>query len=334
MRVFRRSIALLLGAVPAVLGLELAVRLTRPDPVGEAARELALFQGDQSRTERLYMLDEELGYRPILGTKLFDERGFVRNDYRIEKAQGRQRILFIGDSVTRRGKIVEALRSAYGDGEYEFWNGGVTGFNTAQEVTYHERYTSACEPDHVILTFHLNDLERTPISFRGADGRMHVFMPHKNLSEVNAWLFSRSYLYRFYVGLTRTRNLDESQADVRRSLERLVAITEGQDVRLTVLVLPNLEPREDWNDYWVLSYEWITATLADLGVRHFSLLPGLERALRDGIDPTRTPGDTEHPSDAVAAYFAGDLAEWGLLERRETGFARNEPTDNQLSAPE
>jgi hypothetical protein len=46
---------------------------------------------------------------------------------------------------------------------------GVESFNTVQEVAYDRSFNRFIRLDHVILTFHLNDFETTPVAFREAD---------------------------------------------------------------------------------------------------------------------------------------------------------------------
>jgi hypothetical protein len=116
-----------------------------------------------------FVIDPDFGFRPILPSGSYTRFGTLANGYAEAKRPGVTRLLFIGDSVTRRGHIVEALKSHYGSQEYEYWNAGVESFNTVQEVEYYRRFNRAIQPDHVILTFHLNDFETTPVWFREAD---------------------------------------------------------------------------------------------------------------------------------------------------------------------
>ena len=243
--------AVLVGIAVAVLCVELAARWLTPMPVDQAGVELELFQGDQTETKQLYSLDDELGFRPIHGTHMYDELGFRRSEihetYDLEDRGGRTRILFAGDSVTARGLLVEGIRARFGDEKYEYWNGGVTAYNTIQEVQYYERYTHVCKPDHIVLTFHLNDFMRTPITFPDDDGRMRVVMPHRNLSEIHPGLFEWSHIYRHWVAANRTPDTAEVEKDLRAALERLIELTERDGIRLSVIIHPELNPVEEWN---------------------------------------------------------------------------------------
>ena len=299
-----RGGAALVGVSVAVLCVELGARWLTPMPVDEAGVELELFRGDQTKTQRLYMLDDELGFR----------RSPFHDEYDIEDRRGRTRILFAGDSVTARGLLIEGIRSRFGNEKYEYWNGGVTAYNTIQEVQYYERYTHVCKPDHIVLTFHLNDFMRTPITFLDEDGRMRVVMPHKNLSEVNPWLFEWSHIYRHWVASNRTPNTKEVERDIRNALERLIDLTDRDGIRLTAIIHPELKPIEDWNSHLVHRHHWAERTLSELGIRTFVLKESLERALDDGVEVKQRPGDYEHPSRACADYFSFQLRRDGFLE--------------------
>jgi hypothetical protein len=225
--------------------------------------------------------------------------------------------LFIGDSVTRRGHIVEALKSQYGSQEYEYWNAGVESFNTVQEVGYYRRFNRAIQPDHVILTFHLNDFETTPVAFQEADGTLVVYAPNWPVRRLNRWLFQHSYTYRYWLGLVTPRKTSRSEIieEVRASLvelQRMVAVDNG---RLTVLVLPILRPFTDCKPEYKEYRRTILGMLESLRIRHFDLLMPLNEALADGAVVTETGDDLFwHPSPDAARYFAEYLRTQKLLE--------------------
>ena len=231
--------------------------------------------------------------------------------------RGVNRLLFIGDSVTHRGQIVEALRAVYGSQKYEYWNAGVESFNTVQEVEYYKRFNRAINPDHVILTFHLNDFETTPVAFREADGTLVVFAPNRPVRRLNPWLFQHSYTYRYWLGLVTPKKTARSEiiAEVRASLtdlERLVAVDRA---RLTVLVLPILRPFSDWKPEYQEYRRLILGILESLRLHYFDLLKPLNEALADGVVVTET-GDNLfwHPSREAATYFAKYLRTRHLLD--------------------
>jgi len=316
-RVGTQALAVLFGILAAAAVGEAIVRIVDPFSAGRAGMELELFRGDQERMRKLFRLDAELGYVPIFDTGPYDADGFLRHGhaYELEDKGERERILFLGDSVTRRARIVRALRREYGDEKYEYWNAGVTAYNTVQEVGYYERYARKSNPDHIVLTFHLNDFYHSPISFVDPEGRVQVVSPYEHLSGLQAWLFEYSHAYRFYLGRTTDKwDLEASSRDILAALERLKSLAEAEGARLSVLVLPNLQPLEDWHPLWQKRYDRALAIMEELDLRHFTLLEPLQQALADGVDPEETPRDTEHPSAAVAAYFGRFLKARKLLD--------------------
>ena len=182
----------------AVLFCELALRVSSPGGGFGAAEELPWLRG-ADRT-RLFVSDPDFGFRPALGNELFDAFGTHRNEYEVGERAGRERVLFLGDSVTARGHIIEALRERYGEAGFEYWNAGVDSFNTVQEVAYYFDYNAEVDPDHVVLTFHLNDYETTPIAFEDEAGRVVVFAPNQPTRRIYPWLFENSRLYRLWLG--------------------------------------------------------------------------------------------------------------------------------------
>ncbi len=303
-----KPLLLLLGVALGVLGAELALRWVGP-PDGFPRERRMLWMGQGSHL----MLDPDFGFRPILDNKLFNEYGTRVNDYDIAKRPGVGRLLFVGDSVTFRGKIVGALRARYGEQRYEYWNAGVSGFNVVQEANYDKRYNAAVEPDHVILTFHTNDFETTPVAFR-KDGDLVVFAPGRPLEQISPWLFRHSRLYRMWVGRHPRDSASDAIIDeTENSLVELKRQLDREGIRLSVLLLPLLAPDNEWKDRHRRSREASLSLLEAHDFRYFDLLDVMNRALEDGIDVRQDPGDRWHPSDAVAERFADYLFQAGLL---------------------
>jgi lysophospholipase L1-like esterase len=88
-------------------------------------------------------------------------------EYSIEKKPGSFRILVLGDSVTfGHGALYETtypylleqqLRAWRPDVNWEVWNLGVPGYNTAQELAYLKLVEDRYRPDLVVVGFFLND---------------------------------------------------------------------------------------------------------------------------------------------------------------------------------
>lgn len=304
------------GTLLAVAGLEAILWWVAPiEAFGDGWRTRDTL--DQAIEQDLYVADEDLGYRPRLGGPVYSATGTLHNDYGQDKRPDVQRLLFIGDSVTARCKVVDALRALYGEREFEFWNGGVHGFNTIQEVRYYERYNAAISPDHVILTFHNNDFRVTPIAFTNSDGTFSVVDPDRDVGRVSPWLLRLSQLYRRYV---RTRlaggvrgELASQVPETRSALTRLRTTLQRDGVELTILLLPILRSEERWTREETESRRLARALFEELGLRYFDLLEPMRTTLEAGEDPGESPGDSWHPSWAAARRFATFLREHGLL---------------------
>lgn len=309
---------LLLGAVfVALLALEAGLRRWTPPSVQGFASERALpgeagFQGRDAFT-----VDEELGYRPVLDGKEYGPYGTVRNEYALEKPAGVRRLLFLGDSVTRRGAIQAGLRECLGDAGFEYWNAGVTGYTTVQETAYYRRFCAALRADRVLLTFHLNDFETTPITFPDGDRLVRLYTKGQART-LNPWLLRHSWLYRWYLGRSLVEaepppGAPPTEADtIERSLLELRDEVARGGGALTVLVLPWLRPVKEWRGL-KRKHEWIVKTLERLGIEHYTFVPTLERALAEGVQVTEVPRDPQHPSPEFGLRMARDLLAAGFV---------------------
>jgi hypothetical protein len=309
------------GVVLFVLAGEAFLRVTK--------RDLALVEGgDAFRLQRFqrslrhaFTLDPDIGFRPRFDGGFYNEYGTRTNRYSLEKRAGITRLLFIGDSVTHRGNLVKALRALYGNEAFEYWNAGVESFNTKQEVEFYKRFNAKIRPDHVILTFHPNDFVATPVAFWDNDNRLVLCSFKKSARRVSPWLFKRSYLYRFLLGLSVSRTSQVGIADeVRASLIDLGNTLQQDEISLTVLVLPFLRAYEEWPQWEVRKRAVILGILTELGIRRFDLLEVLREAIAEGVGIYEHPGDILHPSQALCDRFASHLFKAHVLEEsREIG---------------
>jgi hypothetical protein len=149
-----RCLLVLSGLCLALLASEGALRLLRPYATWQAATELPQFRRNAKDVARYFVVDPAMGFRPVLGNDAFNTFGTVVNSYPLEIRPQVERLLFLGDSVTRRAKIIKSLRALYGKDRYEDWNAGVESFNTVQELAFYKAYNRHIRPDHVILFFH------------------------------------------------------------------------------------------------------------------------------------------------------------------------------------
>ena len=200
---------------------------------------------------------------------------------------------------------MSALRDLYGDKRCEYWNAGVESFSTVQEVRYYKRFNWAINPDHVILTFHTNDFETTPAVFV-EDGKIAIYALNIPLGEINPWLFSGSYLYRQYIRYITHTGVDNAKIrdEVRNAIKELQEILKKDKIQFTVLILPTLSPYADWPENYRQARDEIKGILKGFNIKNFDLLAPLEKALQENAVVTEVPGDTVHPSDQVAHYFA------------------------------
>lgn len=309
-----RLLLILAGALIGIILAEACLLAVAPHEAFGSARELRQFRQLEGAS-RLFVLDPEFGFRPTLGAGLYNEFGALINNYSPKKREGIKRLLFIGDSVTARGKIIDALRTLYGENGFEYWNAGVESFNAVQEVEFYERYNSALKPDHVILTFHLNDFETTPVAFRNGEDSILVYAPNVPVREINPWLFRNCRLYRLLLGLTKRsdKEIDAVIAETSVALGRLKNLLDADGIPLTVLIFPLLKPYAKWRPGDRTSRTAIVELLEYLNIRHFDLLDVCEQAICDGIAVREAPDDDWHPSSALALRIALRLHEKGLF---------------------
>src|SRR5262245_7368835 len=314
------ALLVIVAGIFSILAIETFHRFKSPYRAWGGAQELPQFRRGAPDQISGFMIDPDFGFRPILGSESYNRFGTLKNGYSEVKRPGVTRLLFIGDSVTRRAQIVDALRAQYGPQQHEYWNAGVESFTTIQEVAYYKRFNRPIQPDHVILTFHLNDFETTPVAFREADGTLVVYAPNRPIQRLNPWLFRHSYTYRYWIGLWSPKRAGRSEIieEVRASLADLQREVVRDNARLTVLVLPILQPLNEWKPEYRDYRGLILAMLESLRIRHFDLLTPLNKALEDGAVVTE-PGDDIfwHPSRDAASYFARYLRTQKLLEGRD-----------------
>lgn len=317
-----------LALASAVLGLvlvgELGIRLWNPPPVRMFEGAFRGAPGERMvKIDRryevhpefgIYQVDDRLGYRPVPGGQGYGPHGCFWNEYGPETAPGKRRLLFIGDSVTERHKLIDALRERLGE-DFEYWNAGVPGFATEQEYLYYRDYLEGVHPDHVVLTFHLNDYETTPIVFEVGDSLVAVHSQVGGYTP-SPWLLRNSYFYRYLWAtasrLTSAGRSRDMEATVARDLGALRDLVHERGADFTVVVLPWLLPYSTWQEPRPRHHELTLATLAELGVRHYSFLDTLGRALAEGVEIHESGVDPQHPSLEFARLMVADMLDQGF----------------------
>ncbi|MFH0944768.1 MAG: hypothetical protein V2A76_06180 [Planctomycetota bacterium] len=309
-----KKVALALAATVVTLALgELALRWLSPYGLFAAGRELHWKRESPRDLSGQYVIDPAFGFRPVLGAR-YSEYGTLKNEYELEKDPARQRLLFIGDSATARRRIDTALRNVYGSEGFEYWNAGVESFNTPQEVRYYEQFNRAIKPDHVILTFHNNDFETTPVAFYD-DGKLVVFSPHGRLGRISRTLFEHCILYRIVLGawFLGGKQDEEIAAEVRDSLARLRELTREDGIPLTVLLLPIMKPLDKWTPQEEKNHKQAREILDALRIRTFDLTAPMVEALKAGVEIQQIENDHWHPTHKVSRWFAEYLQREGLF---------------------
>lgn len=315
----RSRLLLLLLLLVGLIGVaELALRMVGPYATFGAGEELPWMRQNTQDLSAQFVIDPEFGFRPRMGPDAaYNEWGTKQNPYTLQKPEGVTRLLFMGDSVTARAKPLAALAELYGTANYEYWNAGVESFSTVQEVNAYMRFNAPIAPDHVLLWFHVNDFQTTPVAFLDDAGKLVVYAPGRALDEIDPWLFEHSYLYRVWLGLTLEEGAAQAsiEREIQASLRELKQRLAADDIPLSVVVLPLLQPLEDWTDAERRARTRILELLAEEGMTHFDLLPVVEQALAEGLEVQDAPGDFWHPNMELSRRFALHLAERDLLPR-------------------
>jgi len=242
-----------------------------------------------------FYFDEELGYFPKVGEGgEYGPYGCLANDYRADDRGQKKRVLFIGDSVTHRGEIIEALKQLYGEADFEYWNAGVESFNTAQILELYRRHNKGLEPDHVVLTFHNNDFQLTPVA-KEENGEVVLYIPSQEPVEAPLPVLGRTSLYKLWLQLG-SAEYERKPNDVKRDLAEIKRLVEEHGGQFSVLVFPILKPMEEWNEREKRSRKNALRILEELNLRSFDLLKALPEKKSEYQRLRQDPEDTWHPS--------------------------------------
>ncbi len=265
-----------------------------------------------------YDRDPELGHIPRMGREfLYSDFGTKHNSYPAAKRPGWKRVLLLGDSITAIGYTGQNLIKKSSKEKYEFWNCGVPGYSTFQELNYFKRYCSKTEPDQVILNFFLNDFDGTPVVLKDADDQYVVITPYTGSGAFHPWLFRNSLIYRGYlslkIALWGRQGLRE---DVAANIKKLAEQGEKSGFDLFVVVYPWLDKYDEWPRKFKNQREDIIEILEASGLPFIDLKPLLDKSLeRHPAEWARNnPADPVHPSDAFCQNAADYIIESGLLK--------------------
>lgn len=313
------GVLILTGLAIGVIGTEQALRNVYPHEGFGIAVEADWFRQAAYSASQLFTIDSTLGLRPWLRTGRYTEYGTLHNTYNLTKDQGHRRILFVGNTVTHEGTLLQALKSKHGEDRFEYWNAGVPTFNTLQQIAYYQAYNSRTAPDHVILTIQPDDMGTIPVAFRNPAAELEVYRPAVPRKDLDSGLFEMSYLYRYVKGLMisprerQNRLWQEYHDGVKSFSDRLAR----DHIRLSVAVLPVLTSRQQWSQAEIDWRKVLLTMLTELQIEHYDLtevfVPG--KAWSASLPETGSEG--WEPSSEMAHAFAQYMTYQGLFRSRE-----------------
>lgn len=307
--------SILLAALLAEVALRLLPRPANTIPRDKLDRHVA-----QAKLARGLLPDAELGHVPNCNGQVYDAAGLLRGQdlaNALPRAPGRQRVLFLGDSVTARACLVNGIRSLLPTDRFDWLNAGVDAWNPVQEVAWYLRHQRDLAADHIVLTLHNNDFTTTPVALYAGD--TFLLCSPDGLASLNPDLYRYSRLYRLWF---HARNRDplttgpylRHRDAVSAALRNLRDEVASRNARLTVLLFPILLPLRQWTDEQLQSRQQAQRMLDELGIRGIDLLPPLEEALAAGLDVQQPNGDPWHPSPLGGWVLARHALAAGLFD--------------------
>jgi hypothetical protein len=256
-------------------------------------------------------------------------QGLRDRDYSPTKTEGEYRILALGDSLTfgwgvpveqTYPKVLEQMLNSNRSGEspiFQVINAGVGNYNTVQEVAYFKERGLSYQPDEVVLGFYINDAEPVP-------------------SPEEGWLRRTSYLYVLarsgWDAFQRSLGTKESYTDYysglytesnpgwracRKALEELIELTSRHDIRLRIVLLPELHfPNGHY------PFAPVHRLVAGIGERYGVSTLDLQNAFSAHKPESLwvTPGDA-HPNARAQEIIATEI--YRMMARERT-FVRGE----------
>lgn len=180
-------------------------------------------------------------------------------DYYLKKANGKRRIVFIGDSYTAghgvkdikdrfSNRVEDRLARKVGSGYYEIYTIAIGGWDTIDEIDYLSGLVeNGFETDIVVLCFNMND-----IGFASINGNI-------NLQKIRAqaptnWLLQNSFFLNFLYARLKLFSmpevkgyfdwLDSSYADAetwlheKKMLEDFIELCRNNNYKLKVAIFP------------------------------------------------------------------------------------------------
>lgn len=175
-----------------------------------------------------------------------------------------RKVLIAGDSYTfghgiyNRNQVwTEVLekRIAENISDVRVLNMGVPGYNTVQEVERFSRISRIVKAEAVILAWHTNDEDDTPIIIRKGNDLLRLqygTLPEStNLGETGTWLLSRSALFRrvalYFFRFQYAREDDfeqrwrrQRQFEMLKAMERMNSICKAKSIKPAIVLIPSI----------------------------------------------------------------------------------------------
>ena len=288
---------------------------TYPNSGFGTAVEMEWFRKGAYRSTQLFTTDTALGFRPWLRTGPYNEYGTLQNSYNFEKQRDRTRVLFLGNTATYDGAVIQAMKNLHGEENFEYWNAGVPAFNTIQQIQFYKLHNARLNPDHVVMMIQPDDVETTPLAFRSRGTELTVYLPNIPRAEIDPWLFEKSYVYRF----VRSFSISDGDGQHRIMEEYRARLAEFRDtlarehIRLSVILLPLLAPMELWSQDEIKRTNEMLAILNELRLDHYDLREAMSETAPLDAKLHDTTAQPWTPTPEIAQTFARYLTKRGLF---------------------
>ncbi|MCO5144507.1 MAG: hypothetical protein M9962_15630 [Oligoflexia bacterium] len=261
-----------------------------------------------------------LGYKPIFTNFLINE-GYQYNEEGVNLDRSiiknrKNKAVFIGDSVTRRGKIIQSIESLSKYKTWDFYNLGVEGYNIPQSISYFMLYGKNIKPKRIILQIHNNDFIYYPMLLFTSNDTALWFFHEEEPIHFNFRLIQQSYLYENYVMArysilnkeARRKNLIQ-----KRSIEEIKRLKEyclQNNIELYLVVLPLIKPTKNWTEEELRSRETSLNIGKNLNITTIDLFDSLDEYHEKSLNLTEeNKEDYWHPNQFAAEILAKKILE-------------------------
>lgn len=263
-----------------------------------------LFAGRRSASAIRY--NPSVGWLPLADGVNYSTQGIYlpKTHFR----PGKQRIIFLGDSVAAGGYISDAFDRA-AKGNVEVLNAGVPGYETHQETFFFENQVRKTNPSIVILLFHPNDFDIGVSAVQDDAGTLKVANSFGDSLSADPSLFWHSTVYQFFLqSMLRLSARRFSQTEtIEQSLARLSQLSSSDGFQFLVVMLPWFKWQETWSDAELARRSAILGMLNKLGLCFIDGYEVLPTASGQMGSIRATNDDIHHPSlefaDLLARYI-------------------------------